>query len=179
MPLPLRPPVPPLLAPLLQYLTPPPPLSVPTHVPPSLPVSFLPDSLPPSVCLPVCIPVCCPCLVAPSAYLLRWPPSPQPTPMPASLPASPACLGFRLRAPVVPPKLLNIFTIGTFSEGWCSSGPLNPPTPTPCVTFRRIVVPLRSLDSHPFFPSHAASLLSVGRCGRCSCWCRFRVRGAQ
>ena len=22
-------------------------------------------------------------------------------------------------------------------------------------------------------------LLSVGRCGRCSCWCRFHVRGAQ
>ena len=22
-------------------------------------------------------------------------------------------------------------------------------------------------------------LLSVGRCGRCSCWCRFRARGAQ
>ena len=35
-----------------------------------------------------------------------------------------------------------------------------------------------ALDSHPFFPSHVAS----GRCilsAACSCWCRFRARGAQ
>ena len=30
----------------------------------------------------------------------------------------------------------------------------------PCVTFRLVVVSLRALDSHPFFPSHVAS----GRC---------------
>ena len=30
----------------------------------------------------------------------------------------------------------------------------------PCVTFRLVVVSLRPLDSHPFFPSRAAS----GRC---------------
>ena len=29
------------------------------------------------------------------------------------------------------------------------------------------------------FACCVGSLLSVGRCGRCSCWCRFRVRGAQ
>ena len=30
----------------------------------------------------------------------------------------------------------------------------------PCVTFRLVIVSLRGLDSHPFFPSHVAS----GRC---------------
>ena len=34
------------------------------------------------------------------------------------------------------------------------------PRPTPCVTFRLVVVPLRGLDSHPFFLSHVA----LGRC---------------
>ena len=29
-------------------------------------------------------------------------------------------------------------------------------------------------DSHPLFPCCVGSLLSVGRCGRCSCWCRSR-----
>ena len=29
------------------------------------------------------------------------------------------------------------------------------------------------------FACCVGSLRSVGRCGRCSCWCRFRVRGAQ
>ena len=29
------------------------------------------------------------------------------------------------------------------------------------------------------FACCVGSLCSVGRCGRCSCWCRFRVRGAQ
>ena len=33
-------------------------------------------------------------------------------------------------------------------------------TPPPGVTFRRVVAPLRALDSHPFSPSHVAS----GRC---------------
>ena len=31
-----------------------------------------------------------------------------------------------------------------------------PTRPAPCVTFRPVVVPLRGLDSHPFFPSHVA-----------------------
>ena len=52
---------------------------------------------------------------------------------------------------------------------------------TPCVTFRLVVAPLRGPGRSPVLPFACCvgSLLSVGRCGRCSCWCRFRVRGAQ
>ena len=52
---------------------------------------------------------------------------------------------------------------------------------TPCVTFRRVVAPLRGPGQSPVLPFACCvrSLLSVGRCGRCSCLCRFRVRGAQ
>ena len=59
---------------------------------------------------------------------------------------------------------------------WPCSAP-----PTPCVTFRLVVAPLRGPEQSPVLPFACcvASLLSVGRCGRCSCWCRFRVRGAQ
>ena len=48
------------------------------------------------------------------------------------------------------------------------------------MTFRRVVVPLRGPGQSPVLPFACCigSLLSVGRCGRCSCWCRFRVRGA-
>ena len=56
-----------------------------------------------------------------------------------------------------------------------------PPPPPPCVTFRRVVAPLRGPGRSPVLPFACCvgSLRSVGRCGRCSCWCRFRVRGAQ
>ena len=52
--------------------------------------------------------------------------------------------------------------------------------PAPCVTFRLVVVPLRGPGQSPVLPFACCVglLLSVGRCGRCSCWCRFRVRGA-
>ena len=52
---------------------------------------------------------------------------------------------------------------------------------TPCVTFRRVVVPLRGPGRSPVLPFACCvrSLRSVGRCSRCSCWCRFRVREAQ
>ena len=52
---------------------------------------------------------------------------------------------------------------------------------TPCVTSRRVVVPLRGPGESPVLPFACCvgSLRSVGRCGRCSCWCRFRIRGAQ
>ena len=51
----------------------------------------------------------------------------------------------------------------------------------PCVTVRLVVVSLRGPGQSPVrpFACCVGSLLSVGRCGRCSCWCRFRVRGAQ
>ena len=51
----------------------------------------------------------------------------------------------------------------------------------PCVTFRQVVVPLQGPGQSPVLPFACCvgSLRSVGRCGRCSCWCRFRVRGAQ
>ena len=53
--------------------------------------------------------------------------------------------------------------------------------PSPCVTFRRVVVPLRGPGQPPVLPFACCVglLLSVSRCGRCSCWCYFRVRGAQ
>ena len=49
------------------------------------------------------------------------------------------------------------------------------------MTFRRVVISLRGPGQSPVLPFACCvgSLLSVGRCGRCSCWCRFRVRGAQ
>ena len=54
-------------------------------------------------------------------------------------------------------------------------------TTPPCVTFRLVDVPLRGPGQSPILPFACCvgSLLSVGRCGWCSCWCRFRVRGAQ
>ena len=56
----------------------------------------------------------------------------------------------------------------------------NPPPP-PCVAFRLVVVSLQGPGQSPVLPFACCvgSLRSVGRCGRCSCWCRFRVRGAQ
>ena len=49
----------------------------------------------------------------------------------------------------------------------------------PCVTFRLVVAPLRGPGRSPVLPFACCvgSMSSVGRCGRCSCWCRFRVRG--
>ena len=62
-------------------------------------------------------------------------------------------------------------------EGCIGRGGGNPPY----VTFRRVVVFLRGPGQSPDLPFACCvgSLLSVGRCGRCSRWCRFRVRGAQ
>ena len=53
--------------------------------------------------------------------------------------------------------------------------------PPPRVAFRRVAVSLRGPGQSPVLPFACCvgSLRSVGRCGRCSCWCRFRVRGAQ
>ena len=55
------------------------------------------------------------------------------------------------------------------------------PPPPPRGTFRGVVAPLRGPGQSPVrpFACCVGSLRSVGRCGRCSCWCRFRVRGAQ
>ena len=49
------------------------------------------------------------------------------------------------------------------------------------MTFRRVGAPLRGPGQSPVLPFACcvASLRSVGRCGRCSRWCRIRVRGAQ
>ena len=49
------------------------------------------------------------------------------------------------------------------------------------MTFRLVVAPLRGPGQSLVLPFACCvgSLLSVGRCGRCSCWCPFRVRGAQ
>ena len=47
-------------------------------------------------------------------------------------------------------------------------------------TFCVVIAPLRGPGQSPVrpFACCVGSLRSVGRCGRCSCWCRFRVRGA-
>ena len=52
-------------------------------------------------------------------------------------------------------------------------------SPPPCVTFRLVTAPFRGPGQSPALPLACCvgALLSVGRCGRCSCWCRFRVRG--
>ena len=51
----------------------------------------------------------------------------------------------------------------------------------PRVTFRLVVVSLWGPGQSPGLPFACCvgSLLSVGCCGRCSCWCRLRVGGAQ
>ena len=80
-------------------------------------------------------------------------------------------------------------TRGTQTSRWPAlSDPRPPPvplylpfTPPPCVTFRPVVVSLRGPGQSPGLPFACCvgSLRSVGRCGRCSSWCRFRVRGSQ
>ena len=65
----------------------------------------------------------------------------------------------------------------TFCDHVSMSDP-SPPNPIPRrVTFRR-VAPFRGPGQSPVLPFACCigSLRSVGRCGRCSCWCRFRVR---
>ena len=67
----------------------------------------------------------------------------------------------------------------------CSVGPLSrapvEPPGSPCVTFCLVVVSLRGPGQSPVLPFACCvgSLRSVGRCSRGSCWCRFRVHGAQ
>ena len=70
--------------------------------------------------------------------------------------------------------------VGTFPQRQAESHP-SPRPPAPYVTFRLVVVSLRGPGQSPVlsFPCCIGSLLSVSRCGRCSRWCRFRVRGAQ
>ena len=55
------------------------------------------------------------------------------------------------------------------------------PPPPPCVTFRRVAVSLRGPGQPPVLPFACCvgSMRFVGCCGLCSCWCCFRVRGAQ
>ena len=52
---------------------------------------------------------------------------------------------------------------------------------TRCVTFHLVDVPLWGPGQSPVLPFACCVglLRSVGRCGQCSCWCRFRVCGAQ
>ena len=60
--------------------------------------------------------------------------------------------------------------------------PVNGPchAPPPRVTFRRGAAALRGPGQSPVLPFACCvgSLRFVGRCGRCSRWCRFRVRRA-
>ena len=74
----------------------------------------------------------------------------------------------------------------TDAKQWYCSGTQNaiakpyPPHAPPPVTFRRVVVSLQGPGQSPVLPFACCvgSLRSVGRCGRCSRWCRFHVRGA-
>ena len=75
-------------------------------------------------------------------------------------------------------------TSGCIEDNIENAGPPTPRSsapPPPCVTFRPVAVSLRGPGQSPGLPFACCvgSLRSVGRCGRCSCWCRFRVRGAQ
>ena len=59
-----------------------------------------------------------------------------------------------------------------------------PPPASPCFrghVVRRVAIFSRGPGQSPVLPfaGCVASLCSHGRCGPCSCWCRFRVRGAQ
>ena len=77
------------------------------------------------------------------------------------------------------PLCPRMFSLGGHLRGERGGGA--GPFSTPCVTFRLVVAPLRGPGRSPVLPFACCvgSLLAVGRCGRCSCWCRFRVRGAQ
>ena len=50
-----------------------------------------------------------------------------------------------------------------------------------CVTLCQVALSLRGRGQSPVLPFACCvgSPRSVGRCGLCSCWCRFRVSGAQ
>ena len=127
---------------------------------------------------------------------------PIPIPVPTPLPHMPVwgCGGLNvlhlwgplqvLRLPLEPPRKGLFYAVGPRGRDDVSAG-YRPPSlfstapqrmpPPPCVTFRRVVVSLRGPGQSPGLPFACCvgSLRSVGRCGRCSCWCRFRVRGAQ
>ena len=101
----------------------------------------------------------------------------------------------RARAHALPATLRSVYIAERQSQGWrsrrhchphrsrCTLAAACPPASAqpPCVTFRLVVAPLRGPGRSPVLPFACCvgSLLSVGLCGRCSCWCCFRVRGAQ
>ena len=93
--------------------------------------------------------------------------------------------GWRFASPCADEAIIRVSaTANTNSPGLVPPPPLVLPHPredAPCVTFRLVVAPLRGPGRSPVLPFACCvgSLLSVGRCGRCSCWCRFRVCGAQ
>ena len=66
-------------------------------------------------------------------------------------------------------------------NGHSAGGQQEAHPPPPRVTCRPVFVSLRGPGQSPVLPFACCVglLRSVGRCGRCSCWCRFRVRGAQ
>ena len=80
-----------------------------------------------------------------------------------------------------PPPPLCSAPMGTGWGGGMGILPGSLPPPPPCVTFRLVVVSLRGRGQSPVLPFACCVglLRSVGRCGGCSCWCRFRVCGAQ
>ena len=102
------------------------------------------------------------------------PPPPPPTPPPESATEA-SSIGVRWGGPARQHRRQGRQSIRRDTGG---GGVVKRP---PCVTFRRAVVSLRGPGQSPVLPFACCvgSLRSVGRCGRCSCWCHFRVRGAQ
>ena len=109
-----------------------------------------------------------PCPRAASAFLLT---TPQPLRRRTSLTSAPQ--------PVPQSCALSPCTLCVWNGGGGGGCPVAGAPPR--VTFRRVVAPLRGPGQSPALPFACCvgSLRSVGRCGRCSRWCRFRVRGAQ
>ena len=96
--------------------------------------------------------------------------------------AAPALVGKMCSNFTIINKLFSLFSRGPPAMHVTGRG-VRPPKPqTPlCVTFRLVVAPLRGPGQSTVLPFTCCVrlLLSVGRCGWCSCGCRFRVRGAQ
>ena len=108
----------------------------------------------------------------------QWSPC---TPLPLGVPPTPPPAISHSQGSGVWRMLTTPSDVPPASPHWGHSVNRSPGAPPPRVTFRRVVVPLQGPGRSPVLPFACCvgSLCSVGRCGRCSCWCRFRVHGAQ
>ena len=95
-----------------------------------------------------------------------------------SSPPSPSSGAEFLEAPKAPKKIFD--RLRARRKFWPNISGAVVVCDPPCVTFRLVVAPLWGSGRSPVLPFACCIglLLSVGRCGRCSCWGRFRVHGA-